>query len=72
MKDTGSHKIGFIAQEVETVLPETISKNDAGYYSLDYDGTLAAYCEALKHKIDLQSIEIQELRERVDLLEKKL
>jgi hypothetical protein len=35
-KKSGDHSIGFIAQEVESVLPEIVSTDKEGYKSLDY------------------------------------
>jgi len=41
-------KIGFIAQDVEAVLPEVVSTDDKGYKGLAYDRITAVLVEAVK------------------------
>ncbi|WP_431736401.1 tail fiber domain-containing protein [Cellulosispirillum alkaliphilum] len=43
-------QIGFIAQEVEKVLPELVHTNDEGYKSLSYDKLTAVLLEAIKEQ----------------------
>ena len=48
-------KVGVIAQEVETVLPEVVKTNDEGMKSVDYGKIIGVLVEAikdLKHEID--------------------
>ena len=48
-------KVGVIAQEVETVLPEVVKTNDEGMKSVDYGKMIGVLIEAikdLKHEID--------------------
>jgi hypothetical protein len=42
--------IGFLAQEVEAVLPELVSTNDEGTKSVNYDGVIPVLVEALKEE----------------------
>jgi hypothetical protein len=44
----GKPQIGFIAQEVEPVLPELVSTDENGYKGLDYDKMTAVLVEAVK------------------------
>jgi len=41
-------QIGFVAQEVEPVLPELVSTDDNGYKGVDYDKMTAVLVEAVK------------------------
>ena len=48
-------KVGVIAQEVETVLPEVVKTDDSGMKSVDYSKMIGVLIEAikdLKHEID--------------------
>jgi len=63
----GKH-IGFIAQELETVVPEVVVTGVDGYKSVAYDKLTAVLAEAIKeqqHQIELQNKEIEELKELV-------
>ena len=57
---TGKKEIGFIAQEVEEILPEFVSENKEGIKSLAYGNMNAVLVKA-----------IQELKAEVDKLKKK-
>ena len=52
-------QIGFVAQEVESVLPELVYTADDGYKSLNYSNLTAVLVEAIKA-----------LQKRVEELEK--
>ncbi|HEV8538739.1 MAG TPA: tail fiber domain-containing protein [Bacteroidota bacterium] len=54
---SGEPSIGFIAQEVEEVLPDIVSTDRAGYKSLDYGKITPLLVEAIKQ----QQKEIEEL-----------
>jgi len=58
-------QIGLIAQEVEAVFPELVSRNEAGVLTLDYDRWLAVILQA--------AVELREengrLRRRLEALE---
>ena len=53
----GSHRnIGFIAQDMMQILPETVRKTNSGYYSFDSNQvipTLVKSIQELKNCIDL-------------------
>lgn len=42
------HQVGFIAQEVEKVLPEVVNKGEDGYRSLEYGKMIAVVVDAVK------------------------
>lgn len=59
---------GVLAQEIETVLPEAIQKNEYGEYFVDYAAITPLLIEAIKE----QNTKIQSLEERLKMLEEKL
>jgi hypothetical protein len=59
----GKPKVGVIAQEVETVVPEVVATNADGYKSVSYGNLVGVLIEAVKE----QQTQIDELRK---LLEK--
>jgi hypothetical protein len=62
-----STKIGVIAQEVLEVLPEVVSKDDEGKYSVSYGNIVGVLIEAIKElKADNDS-----LKARIETLENK-
>ena len=66
--------IGLIAQEVNEVIPEIVVTNEEGYMSLGYDKLTSVLIEAVEEQqkqIDSQQTIIEELLERVSLLESK-
>ena len=49
-----SHQVGFIAQEVEKVLPEVVNKGEDSYRSLEYGKIVSVVVAAVKelyHKV---------------------
>lgn len=58
--DEGFH-IGLIAQEVEKVLPEAVSKDDKGFLTLDYNAVVAALVD-----------EVNQLKSEIKQLKAKL
>ena len=67
-------EIGFIAQEVELVLPEVVRK-DGEYWSLNTRNILAVVVEAIKElwaMVMKNSERVDELEERVKMLENEL
>jgi hypothetical protein len=67
-------EVGFLAQEVEQVLPEAVSENAEGTKFVDYDGVLPLLTEAIKEQqkiISTQSVLIEQLRREVDALKRK-
>lgn len=55
--DPGTH-YGIIAQEVQDVLPEIVSKRENGYLGVDYNGLIPILLEAIKE----QQKQIEELQ----------
>ena len=69
--DTNKRHVGVIAQEVLAVLPEAVSKDDRGYYSVAYGNMAALFIEAIKEQqgqIESQKSEIDELKDLVQQL----
>jgi hypothetical protein len=64
-KDSGNSSIGVIAQNVETVIPEAVSKNTDGVRSVAYGNMVGLLIEAVKE----QQESIEELKARVAELE---
>jgi hypothetical protein len=62
-----SNKIGVIAQEVNEVLPEIVTKDNEGMYSVAYSKMAGLFIEAIK---DLKA-EINELKEEIKELKSK-
>jgi len=58
--------IGFIAQEIETVIPEIVHTNEnSGYKSLDYGAITAVLVKAMQEQQTL----IEDLKSRIETLE---
>jgi hypothetical protein len=67
-------EVGFLAQEVEQVLPEAVSENAEGAKFVNYDGVLPLLTEAIKEQqkvIATQGALIEQLRREVDALKRK-
>lgn len=47
------NQIGFIAQEVQEILPEVVLKNDNGQYTMAYGNITAVLVEAIKEQQDI-------------------
>lgn len=61
-KETGVADIGFIAEEVEKIIPEIVSRNDAGEVSgMNYGKLTALLVEAIK----IQQMQIAELQKLI-------
>jgi len=64
-------QIGFIAQDVEKVVPELISKSSDGFYTMKYAEVNALLVEAVKEQqkqIETLNAENKKLRSDVDQL----
>lgn len=71
MVGTHEKQIGFIAQEVEPVVPEVVSANSAGRYGLSYGNLLAVAVKAIQEQekaIEKQEKEITTLKEEIAML----
>jgi hypothetical protein len=65
-KRDGKPDIGFVAQEVQKVLPEAVVASPEGHLAVKYDVLTAPLVEAVK----AQAAQIDQLRDAVDRLEK--
>jgi hypothetical protein len=61
-------QLGFIAQEVETVVPEAVIKDKDGYYAMNYTAIIPVLNEGIKE----QQTEIDSLKQELDDLKSKL
>lgn len=71
-------QIGFIAQEVEKVIPELVYTDDKGYKTMSYDRLTAVLVEAVKEMKKEHDIKVSELKieneknqSKISLLEKE-
>ena len=79
---TPDRQIGFIAQEVGTVLPEVVLTNDDGTYAVDYGRLTPVLVEGLKQlyaavmakddQLARQSEQLSLLAERLDEVQSQL
>jgi|GEM_PF-6351889 len=61
--------VGFIAQELNTVIPQAVQMNDAGEHFVNYDMVIPVLLEAVKEQqaiIDAQQAQIQSILDRID------
>lgn len=67
-KDFGNVKqIGFIAQELEKVIPEAVVTDENGYYSVNYFAVIPVLTEAIKEQqkmLNKQAEEIEQLKKQ--------
>ena len=63
----GKQKIGVLAQEIQEVFPELVTKDDNEMLAVNYQGLVPVLINALKE----QQSEIDELKEMVQLLVSK-
>lgn len=59
---------GFIAQDVEKVIPEIVAKFDNGYYGINYTSLIPVLTEAIKEQdqiITAQKTEIDEMKSEI-------
>jgi len=64
---SSSREIGFLAQEVAEVLPETVIKTDDGIYGVNYNAIIPVLAEAIKELND----KIVKLEEKTGTLEEE-
>lgn len=67
-KTDSTRQIGFVAQEVESVIPELITTDPNGYKSVKYANITAVLVEAMKE----QQSQIDALKKTIEALEAKL
>jgi hypothetical protein len=68
----GGRQIGFIAQEVEKVLPELVTTDPNGYKSVAYANIVPVLVEAMKRLTQEKEAQIRELKAKNVELEAKL
>lgn len=61
-KSSKQNSIGFIAQEVEKIVPEIIGSSNSGYKTISYDAIIPLLVEAIKE----QQKQIEELKGKID------
>lgn len=70
-KSNGEKNIGFIAQDVEKIIPELVSTGADGFKSVKYGNIVAILTEAIKEQqlqIEKQQKEINELKDEFERL----
>jgi uncharacterized protein YlzI (FlbEa/FlbD family) len=70
--EPGRKNIGFIAQELENVVPEVVVTGSDGYKAVAYDKITAVLTEAIKEQqkqIESYKSQLQFLQEKVDRIE---
>ena len=68
----GGRQLGFIAQEVQALLPEAVSQTKDGYYTLNYDAVTPVLVEAIKvqqAQLEARSRQVADLEARLAKLE---
>ena len=73
-KKSGIGTIGFVAQELEEIIPEMVYTNDEGYKSVDYSRITPLLVESIKEQqatINSLLQQLQELQNEVEELKKK-
>ena len=61
-KESGQKQIGFIAQEVEKIIPEVVGENPDGYKGVQYENVVGLLVEAIKE----QQKQIDELKRQIN------
>ncbi len=72
--DSGT-QIGFIAQQLKNVLPEAVTQDNAGYYSIAYSKVIPVLVEAMKDQqkeIASKDAELQQMRQHESEVEARL
>lgn len=67
-KSNGQSAAGVIAQDVETVLPQSVTTDADGYKAVDYDALTGVLIEAIKQ----QQTQIEKLQADIDALKQAL
>jgi hypothetical protein len=67
-----NHQFGFVAQEIKEVLPDTVSQDAGGYYSVNYDAIIPILVEAMKEQQRKMNEAVQERDNRITELEQRL
>ena len=73
--DSSLEHIGFIAQEVQKIIPEAVNEDKDGYLSINTDPILWAMLNAThdqQREIEKLKLENKELKARLEKIEKLL
>ena len=73
--NTSQKSLGFIAQEVQTVIPEVVRTAKDGYWSMNYTGLIPVIVKGVQEQqvlIEEQEKEILEFKTRIEELRNKL
>jgi hypothetical protein len=62
--DDTSEKVGVIAQEIQEVLPQVVTKDDAGMLGVSYGNLAGVFIEAFKE----QQRQIEDLKKQIEFL----
>jgi hypothetical protein len=71
----GSVQLGFIAQELEQVVPEAVVQGTDGIYAVNYNALTPLVIEGMKQQqgnIDVQNKQITEQQKRIETLEAEI
>lgn len=63
----GKEEIGYYAQDLESILPSSVSKNDAGFLSLSYTQVHTAKIAVIEDEITLLKKRVSELEAQLNL-----
>ncbi len=75
IKETETDAYGFIAQDVKTIFPEAVGKNDKGFFDLDIHPILIAEINAFKtldSRLNEQKEIIESQNKKIEILEQKI
>lgn len=67
-ESTDKKNYGFIAQEIQEILPEIVSEDDEGYLAVNYTSIIPILVEAIKEQQD----EIESYQQKIERLENKI
>ncbi len=74
-KSNNKTDIGLIAQDVKKIIPEIVTKDDEGYYRIDYSKLTVVLINAVKElneKLDVQNKKVEQLEQENQELKDKL
>lgn len=74
-KHPAKKQIGFIAQDLKKIIPEAVTKNQNGYYTMSYGAITPVIVEAIKEqeeKISILEEENRQLRKEINEIKKLL
>jgi carbonic anhydrase/acetyltransferase-like protein (isoleucine patch superfamily) len=68
-------QIGFLAQELEKIFPEAVSRGEDGFYTVSYSSLVPVIIQGMKEQqaqADAMKEEIRQLKNTIELLMKKI